>query len=198
LIEIDISIKQMAEIKHKLGTLNKKRLNKVVSKAANETAKQLRRTISDHVRKEYTVLLGATTKSMKIEKANASKPIAVLSAKGMKIPLLQFGVSHKKRIQTGSLDKKGNSLYHKVKVKKSSKMKQVVTAFIAKNYLIIRPRNAIGKKSHAPKNWLAFGPSMPEMIGSKKAWKTLSKDGNALLRKNLDKAIRDELEGYLK
>lgn len=196
MIEIDLSTKQIAEIRYKLGQVNRKKLNKVISKAANETAKHMRRSVSNYVRKEYTVLLGASTKGMPIKKATISKPIATIRTQGNKIPLLKFSVSNKKRMQKGQVDKKGNVLYHKAKVRKDSKMKKIVTAFIAKNYLLIRPKGLLGKKSHEPNNWLGFGPSMPEMIGGKKVWKELSKDGNKVLKSKLDKSIRDVVEGY--
>lgn len=197
MIEVEISTKQIAEIRHKLGKVNKRKLNKVISKAANETAKQMRRNVSDYVRQEYTVMLGASNKKMPIKKATLSKPVATIQTQGSKIPLLKFRVTNKKRIQRGQVDKKGRAIYHKVKVRKDSKLKRIVTAFVAKNYLLIRPKGLVGQKSREPNNWLAFGPSMPEMIGGKKVWKRLSKDGNKILKAKLEKSVRDVVEGYM-
>lgn len=200
MIRVEISRKEMVEIRHKLGKVNEGKLKKVLSKAVNETAKQMRRNVSNYVRRDYTVTLGGTTKGMSIKKATTSKPAAILKVKGSKTPLLNFSVTNKKRIATsfqgGQQDKKGNLLYHKVRVKKSNKLKRIMTAFIAKNHLIIRPKKLVGKKSHEPKDWLAFGPSMPDMVGSQSVWKNLSKDGNKILKARLDKAVRDVVEGY--
>lgn len=194
MVEVNVSIFQLAEVQHRLRDLDGSKTQKALARAVNQTAKKMQRGIADTVRQEYVVTLKGVKKGMKIKRATAAKPVAHIISEGKKIPLLQFSVSPKKRIYTGgTLEQK---LYHSVKVKRSNRRKKILTSFIGKNVMLIRPREAIGAESHKPKDWLAFGPSVPEMIGSKKVLKKIGREGKEILRRQLDRAVREIVEGY--
>lgn len=197
-IEIKNSDAIIRSIAGKLGNLSKD-TPIVLKLAINETAKKTRKLMAKEAQKAYVIKLGSANKYMKIKKATANKPVAVISSKGSPTIVNDHKISPAK-MQTGE----NRPSILKAKVLRKSKMKPLqrdgVKAFLTKftnsGLHKVGVVERVGKERYPIKP--IYSPAISQMLGSERnVLNVIQPEVGEILQKEItrqiDRRIRREM-----
>lgn len=177
--ELDMEKNLKKQIEKSLGDL-KSEAPKVLSKAANKTATEVKKLLAEKAQEEYSVRTAKFKKAIDLEKAKAkaSRPTAYLTAKGKPLEMINFRVTPKNYDPKRKRAPKG-------KVLNSSQLKELQIdnrkAFIvkfknpggdSKTHITLaqrtgKIRNGVPKEKRFTRECrVLFSPSIPSMLGS--------------------------------
>lgn len=200
---IEFSAEQIKKAEMLLGDI-REAIPKVQARAINRSLTTARAAIVRAVREEYMVDADAVRKTITIRSATAATPTGIILSAGSPIALSKFdvGFSAEELESNGFSAVEGVSSKHVLRarvlarVKKNSSRKVIKHAFSADlksghNGIFVR-----AGKSRFPIKQL-YGPSVPQMIGSKSVSKQIEEKASVTLEKRLDHEINRVLEGHL-
>ncbi len=196
MIDISLSKENIENIKNNFKFLGNKGIKKAINRASKRAISNIRKEISKEVVNRYFIKSGDVNKTSSLEKL---KSIYCLKYSGSPIPLANFKVSplrqveYKKTSNNRKLKAKrrSNPKIYKAKVLKRSSLKGVKNMFVVKNQALIRPQNTI--KNEKPNNWLAFGPSVPQMVKYKGVLEKITENGREVFQNRLNHEIEQIL-----
>ena len=184
-----------AQIAHELDAMAYK-TPQVLRNAVNDTAKQARKLLATEGQKTYVIKNGAFNRAMKIKRASAAKPTAIIRATGAVTELKDFKVTPAKAYNTaglGDADRVGKFGY-RGKVLKRSSLKplrggadsQAFIATMRSGHTSVFRRTG---ESRLPIKKL-LSPSIPTMLGNeKRVYGVVSPEINNMLQANIQKHI---------
>jgi len=210
-LSITVEAVNIEQIERRLGFM-KAKAPKVLKLAVNDTARKARSRLAKEAQKTYTVKTAGFNRVMTIKSATNSKPVAVIYARGKKIPMGKFSYRrgtlgperyfnptlHRYQIGKGGTSASGKLL-------KSSGFKTSRTArlkwFVAKmgsGHTGIFQRNEGVKRGQKGEVSEKMGASIPEMIGNEKRVYGIVKpyiqsDLKAAVSRHVSRALREEI-----
>ena len=172
-MSVTIEAINLDQVERQLGAM-KEKAPKVLKLAINDTAREARSRLAKEAQKTYAVKAVGFNRVMNIRRATNGNPVAVIHAKGKKIPLGKFsfrdgtlgeGVYYNPTMHRVQKGKGGVGAAAKV-LKSRSRFKTTTKAklkwFIAKMESGHKKRGQKGEISEK------MGASIPEMIGDEK------------------------------
>lgn len=160
-------------------------LGKVMARAVNRATENARSNVVREVRDHYNVKAGDIRKSMKISRAKAGRPVAVLSSTGSALPTMAF------QVRPGTVNgKRRTPIRVSIKKGESTLMER---SFIARVNGRIGVYERIGKK-RMPIRQL-YGPSIPQMVGNERIVESVAESAREMLDSRLDHEINRILDG---
>lgn len=182
---IEITIPQMEKLEEKLKDMPEK-IPIVTARAINRAAEQARTQASRSARKEYHIRHRDVLKTIKIKKAYPGHLFAEVRSVGSPIDLTKFKVRPNKPYPV-------RGRYPIVSVKRGSR-KQISGGFVismGNGYRNVFTR--VGKKRYPIR--AHYGPSVPQMLGSKNVSKDVEEKAMQVLEERLDHEINRVLGG---
>lgn len=178
--------KELRKIEKKLGSL-KSEAPRVLANAVNQTAKDARKKLATQAQKTYAIKTSGFNKEMKIKRARASNPVAVISATGKANELKSFKVSPSKYAPSEPPDA------YQAKVVKAGSMKTLVKGDI-KSFLIRFKSSHVTVAQRVGRDRLPirvlYSLSVPTMIGSElRVYGLIKPELYKDLQANIDKQI---------
>ncbi|NCC16551.1 MAG: hypothetical protein EOM28_09410 [Clostridia bacterium] len=183
----DVIVRSIAE---KLGSLSKD-APVVLKLAINETSNKTRTIMAQEAQKAYIMKLGSAKKYMKIKKATATKPVAVISSRGSPTLVNDHKISPAK-MQTG--ESRPNIL--KGKVLKKSKMnplerngiKAFLTKFTNSGLHNVGVVERVGRERYPIKP--LYSPAISQMLGSEtNVLNVIQSEVGSILQKEITRQI---------
>ncbi len=197
-IEIQNGDVLVRSIGRKLGRLSKD-APVVLKLAINETANKTRTLMAKEAQKAYIMKLGSAKKYMKIKKATANMPVAVISSKGSPTLVNDHKISPSK-MQTGA----NRPSILKAKVLRKSKMQSLqrdgIKAFLTKftNFGLhkVGVVERVGKDRYPIKP--LYSPAISQMLGSERnVLNVIQPEVGSILQREItrqiDRRIRREM-----
>lgn len=182
MFEITLQAPAIEEIKKDLATYEKK-APQLLARVLNRTITNVKKNLTDSVRKNYLVKASDINKTLTIKKASAGNPHAQIKSIGQRILLYKFRVTPK-------VPKPQNPpKSYKAKVLKQSSLKSVKGGFVAQmksGHLGIFKR--LGSKKLPVKELV--GPSVPQMISNKNVIKKIESEAQKTIKKRLKHEIK--------
>jgi len=180
MISIDTKDLDMAKI---LLDGVKNGMGKAVSRAINRASTTAKTAISVETRKEYAVTAGAIKQTIAAQKASSSRLKASITTKGSPILLGEFKVNQGKNGVTA-------------KVKKGNSPKVINRGFIAHSTKSGFVGTVIRTSSKGYPIKVAYGPSVPQMVGNEKVSKIVEDKAQETLNKRFAHEVEAVLKGY--
>ncbi len=181
-MSVTIEAINLDQVERQLGAM-KEKAPKVLKLAINDTAREARSRLAKEAQKTYAVKAVGFNRVMNIRRATNGNPVAVIHAKGKKIPLGKFsfrdgtlgeGVYYNPTMHRVQKGKGGVGAAAKV-LKSRSRFKTTTKAklkwFIARmesGHKGVFQRNAGMKRGQKGEISEKMGASIPEMIGDEK------------------------------
>ena len=178
-IRIQLNRADVDELKVQMSALEPASRTRALVRAMNKTAKGVRTDISREIRKRVNIKAKDVTDGIKIWMANKNKPSVRITIKGTRRPLMAFGA---RQTKTGV----------SVQVYKANGRKIIPHAFIRKNNVFWRVKDASGKMAGRYPIHLKFGLALPEAF----EW-TSREVVEAQARERLKKNLTHEIDYLL-
>ena len=181
-MSVTIEAINLDQVERQLGAM-KEKAPKVLKLAINDTAKKARSRLAKEAQKTYNVKSAGFNKVMNIKSATNSNHVAIIYARGKKIPLGRFSVrggtlgtmtyynptTHRVQKGKGGVGAAAKVLKSRSRFKTTTKAK--LKWFIAKmrsGHKGVFPRNEGIKRGQEGEISEKMGASIPEMIGDEK------------------------------
>ena len=196
MINVGIEKEDIDRLMKQFEDLSEKNMKTAIRRASKRVADSMKSEISSKVTRRYLIKAADVKSAFTLKKVEGGQPMYYLKYTGSPILLMKFRVTPKNPVKyTHRTTKKGKKntrrtpKTYKARVLKSNKLKGVKNMFIAKNQALIRPGKVSRSENKKPKNWLAFGPSVPQMVGSKEILDEIIESGREFFNNRLNHEI---------
>ena len=210
-MSITIEAINLSQVERQLGAM-KEKAPKVLKLAVNDTARKARSRLAKEAQKTYTVKAVGFNRVMNIRRATNGNPVAVIHAKGKKIPMGKFSfrdgtlgedayynpTTHRAQKGKGGESASGKLLKSsKYKATKEAKLKWFI-AKMGSGHKGVFQRNAGMKRGQKGEISEKMGASIPEMLGDEKrvyeiVEPYIQSDLKAAVNRHVSRAIRGEI-----
>lgn len=158
----------------------------VLFNVVNRVASNIRKNISKEVLKKYGIKSADVKKSITTKRASTSDSTCFVRTSGSTIPLYKFRAKPKDAISTKGMKIKKRPKV-KAKVLKSSSLKTIKSAFIAK--MGSGHAGVFRRKEKSRKIKELHGPSVPQMVSNEEVINSIFKDAEITYNKRIKHEI---------
>lgn len=210
-MSVTIETVNLEQVERRLG-LMKEKAPKVLKLAVNDTARKARSRLAKEAKKTYTVKVAGFNRVMNIKLATNSRPMAIISSKGKKIPMGKFAYRlgtlgpgryfnptlHHYQTGKGGTGASGKLLKNSsLKASQAARLKWFV-AKMGSGHTGVFHRNAGMKRGQKGEVSEIMGASIPEMLGNEKRVYGIVKpyiqsDLKAAVNRHVSRALRGEI-----
>lgn len=207
MIDVGIEKEDIDRLMKQFEDLSEKNMKTAIRRASKRAADSMKSKISSKVTKRYLISANDVKSAFTLKEVEGGQPMYHLKYTGSPIPLSKdmndkklkkvspnIPVKYKKNTnKRGKTRTKIDPKTYKSRVLKGNKLKPVKAMFVVKNQVLVRPGKVSKDENKKPKNWLAFMPSIPQMVGHKEVLDEIIESGKEVF----DNRLNHEIERIL-